>query len=61
MIWPLKWFKATFEAFIIVVFLGGRGEDNLLVKNTAFELIDKKTSSQNYSLMQNSLRKLKKV
>ena len=54
-IWPLKWFKVTFETFIIVLVLWmGEGRVfNLLVKNTAFKLIDKnfktwlKISSQN--------------
>ena len=41
-IWPLKWFKVTFETFIIVFLLWGKEERvfNLLVKNTAFKLID---------------------
>ena len=40
-IWPVKRFKATFEPFIISIFWGGE-DINLLTKNTAYRLIDKK-------------------
>ena len=52
-IWFQKWFEATFETLIIIIFWGvGRGI-NLFVKNAAYKLIDKnfktwlKISSQN--------------
>ena len=43
--WPIKWFKATFEIFVIIIntnffFLEGK-LFNLVVKNTAYEDIDK--------------------